>query len=419
MSDLHLAAKLRREYLINKPDVNEEDEIVAALLCYAKSVAEAKPLLQKGALVDAMCEERETPLRKSVDADNYELTSLLLRFGANASSRDMENKTPLHVVRSERIAMLLLKNMAIVNARDSQGSTPLLEASERGDHLIVEALIKFGAEVNAVDDQGRTALHRVSGGNRAYTIRVLMEAGVNVNARDKEGRTALESSIRSGDLALVLLMLVNNPEYSRMGEIEIDPRKKLSREATISRLDQIGGLVDASIKLRVAGLPVTEENIIAFCENPNQRIFSSIRFRVCMPTIVYEREKVEKLKLASKQEVEGWQRDMVVDSMTLDYIMRTESVYYLSDKRVLGKVQAFDYRKYPIYENFMQNKIAKDNLIVFAASHFMKLTEAGKLKNLPSEVVVKILVRLNRLDLQRLISCGINVEEQMSTAERK
>lgn len=97
--------------------------------------------------------------------------------------------------------------------------------------------------------------------------------------------------------------------------------------------------------------------------------------------------------------------------MTLDYIMRTESVQYLSDEHVSRTLQTFNYRVFPLIERFMLNKLAKDKLIVSAMPYFTKLTEVGKLKSLPDELVVKVLMRLDSIDIKRLMSCTIKVSK--------
>lgn len=89
--------------------------------------------------------------------------------------------------------------------------------------------------------------------------------------------------------------------------------------------------------------------------------------------------------------------------------MRTESVQYLSEKSTLTIIQTLDYKMYPMYERFMTNKFAKDRLIVMAIPHFMKLVAASKLKSTPEELVAKILVRLDSIDIKKLIAISISL----------
>ena len=52
-----------------------------------------------------------------------------------------------------------LANGADINARDSDGLTPLIQAAFKGHNELVELLIAEGADVNAKDKYGGTTLH--------------------------------------------------------------------------------------------------------------------------------------------------------------------------------------------------------------------------------------------------------------------
>lgn len=78
-----------------------------------------------------------------------------------------------------------------VNARDKDGSTPLMIASERGDAEMAGVLLKNGADPNAGDIDGYTALMFASYSGNLEIAKLLVAGGADVNARDKDGWTAV------------------------------------------------------------------------------------------------------------------------------------------------------------------------------------------------------------------------------------
>jgi ankyrin repeat protein len=78
-----------------------------------------------------------------------------------------------------------------VNAKDKDGATPLVLASEKGDIEMTRVLLKNGADPNASDIDGYTALMFASYSGNLEIARLLVGSGADVNARDKDGWTAL------------------------------------------------------------------------------------------------------------------------------------------------------------------------------------------------------------------------------------
>lgn len=131
---------------------------------------------------------------------------------------------------------------ANVNAKDSQGQTPLMYAVREyagrypANPAVVQALIKAGADVNAEDKTGRTALiHAVGSDVSVYinpkVIEALLQAGADPNKVDIKGRTALTQA---------LFTLIHKPEYAisdaNLREV-IRLLIKASSVATINKID--------------------------------------------------------------------------------------------------------------------------------------------------------------------------------------
>lgn len=89
---------------------------------------------------------------------------------------------------------LLAQDASLVNALDSDGSTPLHCATWKGHLIIVEALLEAGANVNAVNQNehwGTTPLHAAAHANQAAIAKMLLDNGADAKATDMEGRTPM------------------------------------------------------------------------------------------------------------------------------------------------------------------------------------------------------------------------------------
>jgi ankyrin repeat protein len=83
----------------------------------------------------------------------------------------------------------LLKNGAVLNARDESGNTPLMAAALNADTAILKLLLQAGADVNTANPAGVTPLLRAA--TSEDTVRLLVAKGANVQARSQIGNNAL------------------------------------------------------------------------------------------------------------------------------------------------------------------------------------------------------------------------------------
>lgn len=234
-------------------------------------------LLDNGASIDAHDEGRGTPLMVAVGNHDIAMVKLLLEKGANISVRDRYGETALTEaarsfdpnmlrtlldgnpdINDKNAALLqaagdgpvviqtvgaslnpngqrdqaatapleqpwitnvrlLLDSGASVEARDEEGSTPLMRAASYGQTEIFKLLIERGATISVRDKRGMTPLIvaacacAIATMNGTYDIlKILMEKGANVNARDKDGRTALMLAASSPDDLSSVELLLNN-----------------------------------------------------------------------------------------------------------------------------------------------------------------------------------------------------------------
>jgi ankyrin repeat protein len=93
---------------------------------------------------------------------------------------------------AETVQALLKEDPTLVDARDSDGSTPLHCATWKGQQNVVAVLLEAGANVNAVNQNehwGTTPLHAAAHANQTAIAKMLLEGGADPKAKDSEGRT--------------------------------------------------------------------------------------------------------------------------------------------------------------------------------------------------------------------------------------
>ena len=168
----------------------------------------ARLFVDKGANVNVRREPVEvykiaggdTPLMMACKQTHTEqMISFLIEKGADVNAKDNDGKTPLMFAsEGARVTAvnLLLSKGARVNEKDNEGRSALLFATYawndgKEDPEIADTLLKHGADVNAQDNDGVTPLIRAVWNARPGIVKVLLANGADVNARDKHGWTAL------------------------------------------------------------------------------------------------------------------------------------------------------------------------------------------------------------------------------------
>lgn len=86
----------------------------------------------------------------------------------------------------------------------------LLQATEAGDMVQMQALLAQGAEVNARNAYGWTPLHVATAGGDPAVVDLLLQHGADVHAQSHIGTTPLDNaSTRGGRQAVIDLLLVH------------------------------------------------------------------------------------------------------------------------------------------------------------------------------------------------------------------
>jgi len=114
--------------------------------------------------------------------------NLLLATGANANADGAWGRPLFEAVRyaSGAAIEILVKHGADVNARDTQGNTPLTVAAVGYDSGIVNQLIRLGAQIDARDRSGKTALANAYDRCYYWTMLPLVQAGAALEGIDPQ-----------------------------------------------------------------------------------------------------------------------------------------------------------------------------------------------------------------------------------------
>ncbi|KAL1837675.1 hypothetical protein VTJ49DRAFT_3525 [Mycothermus thermophilus] len=161
--------------------------------------------------LDPVSELWDEPYDPSKDKSAETFVELLLSAGAKVNARTTNGNTPLHFAKPEKpgVAKLLLEYGAWVNARNIEGNTPL-HLAEFHNLDAVELLTAHGADVNARNAEGRTPLvEMIHRGRLTWRDRIrkqkrdpsvflrLLELGNDANQVDNEGNTVLRYLLQS------------------------------------------------------------------------------------------------------------------------------------------------------------------------------------------------------------------------------
>jgi len=92
------------------------------------------------------------------------------------------------------VKALVAMEGSLVDAKDTDGSTPLHCATWKGHVETVAFLLTVGANVNARNHNehwGTTPLHAAAHANQVAIAKLLLEHGADVNAKDMNGKTPM------------------------------------------------------------------------------------------------------------------------------------------------------------------------------------------------------------------------------------
>ena len=202
-----------QEWLVNSATIRARDGSGNSVLHYASEWnlpnSVMSFLIQKGADINAVNGNGETPLFSAAKADNPDSIDLLVKSGASLNARDNLGSSPLHAaVRWDSLeAAEKLINLGLnIDSQNVSGKTPLAEASVEGNIPMARLLLNHGANPNIYDQNGRACLSDAIRGGQFEMSKLLLSAKANPQLQDLTGRTPYHEAAILGDKDIIILL---------------------------------------------------------------------------------------------------------------------------------------------------------------------------------------------------------------------
>ena len=190
-----------------------------------------KLLLHHGANPLIRNKSDETPLHWACRHDNFELvkslvdktldrTNLTTFLGYINQQPDSHKTALIECAEHDRLEAfnLLLEHRANYTLHGHAGNTPLLWASAKGHHEIVESLIRYAKNpdtaccpfedfINHRNKDNKNALFEAAAGNHRRIVDMLLAEGIDWSISSKTGTTALHAATWAGHQEVVSVLL--------------------------------------------------------------------------------------------------------------------------------------------------------------------------------------------------------------------
>eukprot|EP00210_Caulerpa_lentillifera_P006930 g6626.t1 len=245
---------------------------------------------------------------------NFEALHLLLSHGADITTPREDGSSALDLaIMTEDISLmkLLMDQGFNIEHKCSRGWTPLMTACSRGFSKGVALLIKRGADINAQNEDGETAVSLAAKLNRIKCLKVLLEADADPNVMCKNGESALRQAVRQGSLDAVRTLLNHGADKTEVGK---DGLTLLSLALAVVpfQRDLINYLSPANMEdenTEELGMRVekAEQNLQRLQVDVEQCIYCPITFEVMQDPVLaadghtYERKAIEQWLCQSKE----------------------------------------------------------------------------------------------------------------------
>jgi uncharacterized protein len=180
--------------------------------------------------------------------------SKLVKQRALVNVAEVDGSTALHwAARLDRADLVraLVREGAQVNAKTRYGITPLALAAVNGSAPVVEALLKAGADPHTSNPDGETVLMVAARTGNPEPVRLLLERGADVNARETwQGETALMWAAAEDHPGVVKLLASRGADLNARSKVLEFPKVKVDAATMVFTALPRGGMTALMLAAR-------------------------------------------------------------------------------------------------------------------------------------------------------------------------
>lgn len=171
--------------------------------------------------MQVLADSADDALMRAIHAGDTAKVVQALKTGAQLNKARPDGSLPLAwaaETQNPALVKLLLDKGAKpdVDTKQTQNFSPLVVACQRGDPIIVAAILDAGADVNRATTTGISPLALCAGSSSVAIVNRLLDSGANVDAADETGQTPLMWAAAKGQLDTMQLLISKNADINRI-----------------------------------------------------------------------------------------------------------------------------------------------------------------------------------------------------------
>ncbi|HCB64278.1 MAG TPA: hypothetical protein DEP20_02775, partial [Fusobacteria bacterium] len=213
--------------LANKLKIPSDSKLSKSEIYSALSCDKVKHFLKRVRLLWNENEDTNANMWLAVkDEQLEECKRLIEEEMAYVDERNIEGTTPLWLaVQSDNLDLcqLLLEKGADVDSKNNDGITPLWLAAKGNQLELCRLLLERGADVDSKNNDGITPLWLAAKGNQLGLCRLLLERGADVDSKNNDDITPLWLAVKGNKLELCQLLLERGANVNSKNNFGITP----------------------------------------------------------------------------------------------------------------------------------------------------------------------------------------------------